>query len=63
MEKLSREEYDQLIQLVDSRRDSIRQKSYSDPEVYEEYVDLGMISIKLNSQKKINEREEKENSL
>lgn len=63
MEKLNREEYDQLIQLVDSRRDNIRQKSYSDPEVYEEYVDLGMISIKLNSQKKIHEREEKENSL
>ena len=63
MEKLSREEYDQLIQLVESRRDNIRQKSYSDPEIYEEYVDLGMISIKLNSQKKINEREEKENSL
>lgn len=57
MEKLSQEEFEKLLTLVEERQDLIRKESYSNENVAEEYHSLSMISIKLETQKKLSKQQ------
>ncbi len=53
MEKLTKQEYQMLLDLIEKERDSIRQASYTNEEVAEQYHTLGIISVKLYTQLKL----------
>ena len=48
MNKLTTEELETLIKLVEREREGMRQASYEDENIYEQYLKLGLISMKLN---------------
>jgi len=52
MDKLSKQEYELLIDLVTTKRESLRQESYSNKEARNQFDDLAMILIKLDTQSK-----------
>ncbi len=52
MDNLTTGELITLIELVDKEREGIRQASYEDKKTYGRYLDLGFISIKLNTMQK-----------
>lgn len=49
MNKLTTDELTTLIELVEHEREGMRQASYEDENIYEQYLKLGLISIKLNT--------------
>lgn len=53
MDKLNKQEIQLLLDLIENRKDSIRQDSYTKEEVAEEYHSLGIISVKLYTQLKL----------
>lgn len=50
MKELTARELKVLIKLVEKEREGIRLKSYEDKETHRRYIDLGMISVKLEAQ-------------
>ena len=52
MDKLSKQEYELLIDLVTTKREGLRQESYSNKEARNQFDDLAMILIKLDTQSK-----------
>ena len=52
MDKLSKQEYELLIDLATTKRESLRQESYSNKETRNQFDDLAMILIKLDAQSK-----------
>lgn len=53
MEKLNQKEYDLLLDLIKKEKDSIRKESYTNEEVAERYHALGIVSVKLYTQSKL----------
>lgn len=53
MEKLTQEEYNLLSDLINKERDSIRKESYTNENLAERYHVLGIISMKLSTQSKL----------
>lgn len=53
MEKLNSKEYELLLDLIEKEKESIRKESYSNQEVAEKYHALGIISVKLYTQSKL----------
>lgn len=53
MEKLTRKEYELLIELLEQEKESIHQQAIHDAGAREREIELDFISIKLNSQIKM----------
>jgi len=52
MEKLTRKEYQLLLELVQMEKESIHQKAIQDAELREKEIELDFIKIKLDAQLK-----------
>jgi hypothetical protein len=52
MEKLTRKEYQLLLELVQREKESIHQKAIQDAELREKEIELDFIKIKLDAQLK-----------
>lgn len=53
MEKLTRKEYQILLELIENEKNEIHQQAIHNKELREKEVDLDFISIKINSQLKM----------
>lgn len=53
MEKLNSKQYEILLDLIEKEKEIIRKDSYVNPDLADMYHELGIISVKLYSQLKL----------